>query len=122
MQSVVSAGLLAGALAMCGADQLPAAVVAGVIPLSLSLIGSPSERAIDTSSPGCEQPLASSVINMMPGNSTINCRKTCQAIYPSMTFSISLRLAKAWERSRSIKMAPSRSNLPGREGLTIRFD
>lgn len=33
LQSVVSAGLLAGTLAMCGADQLPAAVVAGAIPL-----------------------------------------------------------------------------------------
>jgi hypothetical protein len=33
VQSVVSAGILAGALAMCGADQLPAAVVAGAIPL-----------------------------------------------------------------------------------------
>jgi hypothetical protein len=37
LQAVVSAGLLAGILAMAGADQLPAAVISGAIPFLIAI-------------------------------------------------------------------------------------
>lgn len=122
LQSVVSAGLLAGALAMCGADQLPAAVVAGVIPLVFVVdrvsLGEGDRYILARlrTAPGVigdqydarelYDKLPKDLSGDIPFHDFLDFLETCQGVG-----------AVKIHKDGSLEVEPA-----GREGLTIRFD
>jgi hypothetical protein len=122
LQSVVSAGLLAGALAMCGADQLPAAIAAAAIPLvfvidrvSLSegdryilarLRSSPGVVGDHSGARKLYDKLPNDLAADIPYHDFLDFLEACQGVG-----------AVKMHKDGSIEVEPA-----GREGLTIRFE